>query len=124
MDKVGKMVTTDRLFPLADFIQPSDGSPIRSVVLETPEAVIVVWHVRPGQEIAAHVHPLGQDTWTVISGTADYYQGNGIKCQIKVNDIVVARPNQVHGAVNVGQDDFVFVSVVTPSNAGYQLTEK
>ena len=123
MDKVGKMETEHRIFPLADFLQPSDDVPIRSVVVETTDAVIVVWHVRPGQEIPAHVHPQGQDTWTVISGNADYYQGNGGISRIKTHDIVVARPNQVHGALNVGQDDFVFVSVVAPGGAGYQLAE-
>lgn len=124
MAEVGKMESENRIFPLADFIQPSDDVPIRSVVVETTNAVIVVWHVRPGQEIAAHVHPQGQDTWTVISGCADYQLGNGNISRLKAHDIVVARSNQVHGALNVGQDDFVFVSVVAPGNAGYQLAEK
>jgi len=69
------MIAAARLFSVSDFIHPSDGEPVRSVVLETEESVIVVWYVRPGQEIATHVHPHGQDTWTVLSGSANYYQG-------------------------------------------------
>lgn len=118
------MTFETRLFPVADFIQPSEDLPIRSVVLETPESVIVVWYVNPGQEIAAHVHPHGQDTWTVLSGTADYFQGNGIVSRIKTNDIAVAKPNQVHGARTVGNSPFIFVSVVAPSGAGYTLADK
>lgn len=117
------MIAETRLFPVADFIQPSDDLPIRSVVLETEEAIIVVWYVNPGQEIATHVHPHGQDTWTVLSGTADYFQGDGVVSRIKANDITVAKPNQVHGAKTVGNSPFIFVSVVAPGGAGYALAE-
>jgi quercetin dioxygenase-like cupin family protein len=113
-----------RLFSVADFVQPSEDIPIRSVVLETSDAVIVVWYVVPGQEIPAHVHPNGQDTWTVLSGMAEYFKGHGETEIIKPNDIAVARPKQVHGAKNLGDDPFVFVSVVTPAGAGYDLAEK
>ncbi|MBE0088786.1 cupin domain-containing protein, partial [Escherichia coli] len=71
-----------------------------SVVLETLVSIIVVWHVHPGQEIAAHIHPHGQDTWTVLSGMADYFQGNGIVRALREGEIAVARPGQVHGARN------------------------
>lgn len=108
-----------RIFPVADYVRPSAGEPIRSVVLETAESVIVVWHVDSGQEIAAHIHPHGQDTWTVLSGEADYLQGNGVTRTLKANDIAVAGPGQVHGARNTGPEPFVFVSVVAPGNAGY-----
>lgn len=113
-----------RTFPVADYIRTSEGDPIRSVVLETPDSVIVVWHVRPGQEIPAHIHPHGQDTWTVLSGAAEYFQGNGVVCGLKAREIAVAKPGQVHGARNTGEEDFVFVSVVASSNAGYALADK
>src|SRR3546814_10411079 len=63
-----------RIFSVAEYVQPTSGEPIRSVALETRDSIIVVWHVHPGQEIAAHIHPHGQDTWTVLSGMADYFQ--------------------------------------------------
>lgn len=113
-----------RIFAMADFIQPSAGEPIRSVVLQTEEAAIVVWHVAPGQEIAPHLHPHGQDTWTVMAGEAAYYQGSGAAAPLQVGDIAVAKPGQVHGAKNTGTTPFVFVSVVTSINAGYVLAEK
>jgi len=118
------MSIESRVFSVAESIQPSEGEPIRSVVLETAESVIVVWHVRPGQEIAAHIHPHGQDTWTVLSGAADYFQGNGLVCSLKAGEIAVAKSAQVHGAKNVGVEPFVFVSVVAPGNAGYAVSEK
>ena len=119
------MTAAERIFSVSEFVRPSDGEPIRSVVLETDESVIVVWHVRPGQEIAAHVHPHGQDTWTVVSGSADYYQGNGVVTQLKAGDIAVAKTGQVHGAMNTDSTEpFNFVSVVAPGNASYALAEK
>ena len=113
-----------RIFSVAEYIRPSDGEPIRSVVLETKDSAVVVWHAHPGQEIAAHAHPHGQDTWTVISGEAEYYQGGGIATHLKVGDIAIAKPGQVHGALNSGSVPFVFVSVVASGNAGFALAEK
>jgi len=118
------MESASRIFPVAEFIRPSEGQPVRSVVLETEESVINVWHVSPGQEIAAHVHPNGQDTWMVISGTAGYYMGGGVVTHLKAGEIAVAKPGQVHGAINSGSEPFVFVSVVASGNAGYALADK
>ena len=84
------MTVESRIFSVAEYVQPSEGEPIRSVVLETRDSIIVVWHVHPGQEIAAHIHPHGQDTWTVLSGMADYFQGNGIVRALREGEIAVA----------------------------------
>jgi len=118
------MTEASRVFSVADHVRPSEGEPIRSVVLETPDSIIVVWHVHPGQEIAAHTHPNGQDTWIVLSGMADYFQGGGFMRPVKQGEIAVARPGQVHGARNTGTEPFVFVSVVASANAGYVLAER
>ncbi len=118
------MSLESRVFTVAEYVRPSEGDPIRSVVLETAQSVIVVWHVHPGQEIAAHIHPQGQDTWTVLSGVAEYYQGDGDICKLKAGEIAVAKQGQIHGARNIGSEPFVFVSVVAPGNAGFVLAEK
>ena len=119
-----KAETESRIFSVDEYVRPSNGEPIRSVVLETNDSVVVVWHAYPRQEIAAHVHPHGQDTWTVISGEAEYYQGNGVEIHLKAGDIAIAKPGQVHGAVNSGPGPFIFVSVVAPGSAGFALSEK
>jgi quercetin dioxygenase-like cupin family protein len=123
-DNKTHMKTETRIFSVAEYIRPSNSEPIRSVVLETNDSAVVVWHAHPGQEITAHVHPHGQDTWTVISGEAEYYQGDGIVTRLKAGDIAIAKPGQVHGAINSGSVPFIFVSVVAPGNAGFALTEK
>lgn len=113
-----------RVFSIEQHVRPSDVEPIRSVVRETNDSAVIVWHAYPGQEIAAHIHPHGQDTWTVISGEAEYYQGDGIVSHIKAGDIAIAKPGQVHGAFNSGSGPFVFVSVVASGNAGYVVADK
>ncbi|NPU90492.1 MAG: cupin domain-containing protein [Gammaproteobacteria bacterium] len=115
-------MSQERFFEYARCMQPSDGEPIRSVVTETAECVVVAWHVKPGQTIAPHVHPFGQDTWTILSGAGDYIVGrDGAKRPIKAGDIVVARTNDVHGVFNSGHEPLNFISVVAPASAGYEL---
>jgi quercetin dioxygenase-like cupin family protein len=111
-----------RVFDSAHFFQPTEGEPIRSVVTESPEAVVVAWYINPGQAIPAHIHPHGQDTWTILAGEGNYYLDQvGTMQAIKVGDVVVAPIGAVHGVVNQGDQPLVFISVVSPATAGYQL---
>ena len=76
----------------------------------------------PGQVIAAHVHPHGQDTWTIVSGSGRYQvNAAGDSLVIGAGDIVVAPRAAVHGVHNSGTEPLVFVSVVCPAGAGYSL---
>ncbi len=111
-----------RIFNSSDFFQPTDGEPIRSVVTESKDAVVVAWHIEPGQEIAAHIHPYGQDTWTILTGKGDYYlDPAGTTQPIVAGDVVVAPMGCVHGVFNNSTEPLVFISVVSPADAGYQL---
>jgi quercetin dioxygenase-like cupin family protein len=110
-----------RLFEYADFIQISDGEPIRAIVTESPDAVVVMWYLMPGQEIYPHVHPDGQDTWIVLSGIGEYIlDAEGKTMPITSGQIVVAHTGQVHGVINKGNEPLQFVSVVAPQNAGFE----
>ncbi len=40
-----------RIFDNVEFVQTSDGEPIRSIVTESPDAVVVMWYLMPGQQI-------------------------------------------------------------------------
>jgi quercetin dioxygenase-like cupin family protein len=113
-------MSTDRVFHSAEHLVPADGEPIRSVVTQTPMAAIVAWTVKPGQRISAHVHPQGQDTWTILSGQGDYQlEADGRSTPIVAGDVAVAPAGCVHGVLNTGSVPLVFVSVVCPAEAGY-----
>jgi quercetin dioxygenase-like cupin family protein len=113
-------MSTERLFFVAEFQQPADGEPIRSVITESADAVVVAWYVKPGQRIGAHVHPNGQDTWTILSGTGQYQiDGQGSTKRIGPGIVVVAHRGEVHGVYNDGTEPLEFVSVVAPAAAAY-----
>ena len=102
-----------RPLALIEFRGRRSGRPIR---------VVVAWHVNPGQRIAAHVHPHGQDTWTVLSGSGEYQlEHNGRSQTISPGCVVVAPTGCVHGVFNCNNEPLVFISVVCPAEAGYEL---
>lgn len=115
-------MSNPRIFKSDDFMQPAEGEPIRSVVTTSADATVVAWCVLPGQRIAAHVHPQGQDTWTVLSGQGEYQiESSGDSRTISKGDVAVARTGCVHGVYNSGAEPLRFISVVSPAEAGYQL---
>ena len=115
-------MSTTRIFNSSKFLQPTDGEPIRSVVTESKDAVVVAWCIKPGQEIPAHIHPHGQDSWTVLIGGGEYYLDKaGTTKPIVAGDVVVAHSGCVHGVFNNGDELLVFISVVSPADAGYEV---
>ena len=114
-------MSIQRVFNVRDHLQPHDGEPIRSVVHETNDAAVVAWTVRPGQRIGAHVHPSGQDTWTVLEGEGEYQlDREGRTQRIQAGDVVVAPTGAVHGVLNTGAQPLVILSVVSPALSGYE----
>ena len=115
-------MSATRIFNSSEFFQPADGEPIRSVITESKDATVVAWYIKPGQEIPAHIHPHGQDTWTVLAGKGNYYLDSaGTTKSIVAGDVAIAHIGCVHGVSNSGDQPLVFISVVTPAEAGYQL---
>lgn len=113
-------MAAERVFASRSFQQPADGEPIRSVITESADAALISWIVKPGQRISPHVHPAGQDTWTVLSGRGQYQvNAAGDTVQIRAGDVVVANRGEVHGVFNDGDEPLEFVSVVCPAAAGF-----
>lgn len=112
-----------RIFQSSDFVQPTmDEEPKRSVITESADAVVVMWHLLPGQRIRPHIHPNGQDTWIVMSGSGDYSPCAGeMTTPISCGQVVVAHAGQVHGVLNNTSEPLQILSVVSPANAGYFL---
>ena len=117
------LMNPDRIFDSNAFFRPTtEAEPIRSVVTQSAEAVVVAWCVLPGQRIAAHVHPHGQDTWTILSGQGEYQlHSDGTARPVRAGNIVVAPTGCVHGVLNAGGEPLRIISVVSPAEAGYQL---
>jgi len=117
-------MSTQRIFALAAYLQPSDQEPVRSVVSRTQETAVVAWHVKPGQHLPAHSHPSGQDTWIIISGTGTYQlDKEGNTKIIEAGDIVIAPSGAVHGVYNHGIEPLIFAGVVAPAESGFELLD-
>lgn len=113
-----------RVFNSQDYFQLSDNEPIRSVINSSSDANIVAWYLKPGQSIAPHKHPYGQDTWPILSGEGDYViDEEGTETKVKAGNVVVAFTNQVHGLHNRSAEPLYFISVVSPTDAGYELLQ-
>jgi quercetin dioxygenase-like cupin family protein len=109
-----------RIFTIKEHARPNPDQVERVVIAQSEQAVLLVWHLLPGQEIAPHRHPHGQDTWVVLAGEAEYLLGGGEVRMINSGDMAIAAPGQTHGARNRGTVPFVFTSVVAPADAGFE----
>jgi quercetin dioxygenase-like cupin family protein len=115
-------MTNDRLFTLSNYLQPSDGEPIRSVVSRHDDTAVVAWYVKPGQHLPAHRHSHGQDTWVILSGTGTYQLDEDGHTQIiSAGDVVIAPRGAVHGVYNHGTEPLIFTGIVSPAESGFEL---
>jgi quercetin dioxygenase-like cupin family protein len=112
----------ERIFAFADHVRFSEQAATVTEIILTEHSSIAVWGVKPGQQVHAHIHPDGQDTWVMIRGTLIYYLGSGQSQSLTVGQVAIAEKNQVHGAVNEGLEDAVFVSIYSARQLGYEKT--
>jgi quercetin dioxygenase-like cupin family protein len=110
----------DRTFNIEKFLQFSDVKAAVTEIVATPHSRIAVWGVRPGQEVPAHSHPGGQDTWIMLRGELTYYLGNGARRIIRAGDLDIAGVGDVHGAINEGAEDAVFLSIYNAPEIGWE----
>ncbi|WP_017654186.1 cupin domain-containing protein [Fortiea contorta] len=103
--------SSQRTFDVEKLVRFSPEKAIVTEIAITKYSSIAVWGVRPGQQVPAHTHPDGQDTWIMVRGELTYYLGDGHKKIISAGQVDIAEPSQVHGAINEGLEDAVFVSI-------------
>ena len=115
---------SDRIFDLRNLAKFSDEKAKVIQITATGNTIIFVWGVKPGQEVEAHTHPGGQDTWIMMQGELTYYLGNGKTKSIHTGQIDVASKNDIHGCINEGKEDAIFVSIYSPRDIGFQPAQK
>lgn len=108
-----------RSFDPLDFVQFSDRQATVVEIAVTQHASLAVWGVHPGQEVPAHTHPDGQDTWIMLQGELSYYLGNGRRKTIRAGMVDIADRDQIHGAVNEGTADAAFLSIYSAPKLGW-----
>jgi quercetin dioxygenase-like cupin family protein len=109
-----------RIFTLETYVSFSDRAATVTEIIQTENSSIAIWGVKPGQIVQAHCHPDGQDTWVMLRGTLTYYLGNGQSQILNAGQVAIAEKNQIHGALNEGIEDAVFVSIYSAPQIGYK----
>ncbi|MGL5061603.1 MAG: cupin domain-containing protein [Microcoleus sp.] len=109
-----------RIFPLEADVRFSDEVATVTEIIQTENASIAIWGVKPGQIVEAHYHPDGQDTWVMLRGTLTYYLGNGQSQILNAGQVAIAEKNQIHGAANDSSEDAVFISIYSAPKIGYE----
>ena len=111
---------TQRTFDPEKHVQFSDAKATVTEIVITEHSIIAVWGVRPGQEVPAHLHPDRQDTWVMLRGELTYYLGNGERRTIRAGELDIAEHHEVHGAINEGTEDAVFLLIYSAPKIGYE----
>jgi quercetin dioxygenase-like cupin family protein len=111
---------SQRIYTSEEHLRFSDSAATVTEIVITEHSSIAIWGVRPGQEVPAHTHPRGQDTWVMLRGELTYYLGDGKKQTLRPGQFDVADRNQIHGALNEGTDDAVFLSIYSAPEIGYE----
>ena len=120
-----QMSVKTRIHHSCDHFISNSGDPLRTVISSSADCTIIAWHLEPGQTIGDHIHPQGQDTWTVLAGNGDYrLDAAGASTPIGAGDVVIAEARQVHGVTNTGSQPLRFISIVCPLQAGYEAHVK
>jgi quercetin dioxygenase-like cupin family protein len=111
----------DRVLDASDHFRSGDDEPPRVVIAESTDAAVVCWQVEPGQRIALHRHPSGQDTWIVLSGAGLYFtDAAGTARPLAPGVVAIAPTGAWHGALATGREPLRFVSVVSPALSGFE----
>lgn len=116
--------TAERVYTIKDAVRFSEERATVTQVVATEHSIIFVWGVKPGQEVEAHIHPRGQDTWVMLQGELTYYLGSGKTKKIKAGQIDIAPKSAVHGCFNKGKEDAVFLSIYSPRDIGFEKARK
>jgi len=114
---------SNRIFNVDEFVRFSDKAAVVKEIVVTDHSRIAVWCVRPGQKVPVHTHPSGQDTWVMMRGELTYLMGNGERTVIRKGELDVASHNEIHGALNEGTEDAVFLSIYSAPEIGWAKAE-
>jgi len=102
-----------RSFMIADHIVV-DAEKLRSGRMYVGDAFrAVVLTLVPGQAQKTHIHPSTDHAWFIVSGTGEVTMENGKREIVKAGHFLVHPRNTVHGLLNVGQDNLVYVALST-----------
>ena len=109
----------ERRFRMADVAVAGDKA-TKTPFCATADTNSVVWRLKPGQEIAPHMHTTSDDIWICLQGKGEFYPEKGVKKPIQAGDVIVSPRSTCHGMINTGDEDFIFVGILAPVPSDFQ----
>ena len=102
-----------RIFTIADHVVV-DAEKLRSGRMYVGDAFrAVVLTLVPGQAQKTHIHPATDHAWFIVSGTGEVTMEDGKREIVKAGQFLVHPRSTVHGLLNVGADNLVYVALST-----------
>jgi quercetin dioxygenase-like cupin family protein len=87
-------------------LNPKNSSSIRVTITEV--------HLEMGASQPRHTHDVSEQIWYATKGTGKLLLANDEEKEFKAGDIVRFADKDIHGLLNNGNEEFVYVSVTAP----------
>lgn len=82
-------------------------------------------HLEPGASQPRHTHEVSEQIWYAIKGSGKLLLADEKEVTFVAGDVVRFEDKDVHGLMNTGQEEFVYISVTAPPvNFAYAYKEK
>lgn len=82
-------------------------------------------HLEPGASQPRHTHDASEQIWYATKGVGKLLLADNEEMEFKAGDVVRFADKDVHGLLNDGETEFVYVSVTAPPiNFGYAYKDK
>lgn len=82
-------------------------------------------HLQIGASQPRHTHDASEQIWYAIKGSGKLLLANHEEMEFKAGDVVRFADNDVHGLLNDGDTEFIYVSVTAPPiHFGYAYNDK
>jgi mannose-6-phosphate isomerase-like protein (cupin superfamily) len=60
------------------------------------------------------MHPASEQIWLIEKGSAELLMDNGETDGLRAGDVVRTPPGTIHGLVNTGDEQFIYLAVTAP----------
>ena len=98
-------------------LNPENSSSTRVTITEV--------HLEKGACQPRHTHEASEQIWSAVQGTGKLLLADDVEKEFAAGDVVRFAEKDVHGLLNDGNDEFVYVSVTAPPiNFGYAYQNK
>ncbi len=92
---------------------------------ESKRVTITEVHLEPGASQLRHTHDASEQTWYALKGSGKLLLADDKTKDFSAGDVVRFADKDIHGLLNDGDNEFVYISVTAPPiNFGYAYSEK